>query len=71
MKEVVRAKVLKLLDTSIIYTISDSLWINPVQVVPKKLGGTIVTNVDNELIITTVATGWCACIDCRKVNSVT
>ncbi|BBH04694.1 transposable element gene [Prunus dulcis] len=36
MKEVVRAEVLKLLDAGIIYPISDSSWVSPVQVVPKK-----------------------------------
>ena len=36
MKEVVRAEVLKLLDAGIIYPISDSTWVSPVQVVPKK-----------------------------------
>ncbi|KAL5543363.1 hypothetical protein UlMin_007147 [Ulmus minor] len=38
MKEVVRAEVLKLLDVGIIYPISDSLWVSPVQVAPKKSG---------------------------------
>ncbi|XP_022849792.1 uncharacterized protein LOC111371857 [Olea europaea var. sylvestris] len=41
MKEVVRAEVIKLLDAGIIYSISDSKWTSPVQVVPKK-GGIIV-----------------------------
>ena len=56
MKEVVRTEVLKLLDSGIIYPISDSSWVSPVQVVPKKLGVTVVTNVDNELIPTRVTT---------------
>jgi len=30
LKEVVRAEVLKLLDTDIIYAISDSQWVSPV-----------------------------------------
>ncbi|CAL8988281.1 unnamed protein product [Prunus brigantina] len=42
MKEVVRAEVLKLLDVGIIYPISDSKWVSPVQVVPKKSGITVV-----------------------------
>ena len=41
MKEVARKEVLKWLDTGVIYPISDSAWVSPVQVVPKK-GGTIV-----------------------------
>ncbi|CAL8988211.1 unnamed protein product [Prunus brigantina] len=36
MKEVVRKEVMKLLDVGIIYPISDSKWVSPVQVVPKK-----------------------------------
>ena len=36
MKEVVRAEVLKLLNTGIIYAISNSSWVSLVQVVPKK-----------------------------------
>ncbi|KAH9782108.1 hypothetical protein KPL71_008748 [Citrus sinensis] len=71
MKEVVRTEVLKLLDACIIYPISDSSWVSPVQVVPKKSGVTVVTNADNELIPTRVTTGWRVCIDYRKLNSVT
>ncbi|KAH9745636.1 hypothetical protein KPL70_004147 [Citrus sinensis] len=71
MKEVVRTEVLKLLDACIIYPISDSSWVSLVQVVPKKSGVTVVTNVDNELIPTRVTTGWRVCIDYRKLNSVT
>ncbi|KAH9680863.1 hypothetical protein KPL71_026717 [Citrus sinensis] len=71
MKEVVRTEVLKLLDAGIIYPISDSSWVSPVQVVPKKSGATVVTNADNELIPTRVTTGWRVCIDYRKLNSVT
>ena len=50
MKAVVTIEVFKLLDAGIIYPISDSSWVIPVQVVPKKSGVTIVTNADNELI---------------------
>ena len=52
MKEVVRAEVLKLLDTGIIYPISDSSWVSPVQVVPKKGGMTVIKNNNNEIIPT-------------------
>ena len=36
MKEVVRKEVVKLLEVGMIYPISDSQWVSPVQVVPKK-----------------------------------
>ena len=71
MTEVVRAEVLKLLDVGIIYPISDSQWVSPTQVVPKKSGVTIVANADNELVPTRVTTGWRMCIDYRKLNTVT
>ncbi|XP_019057612.1 PREDICTED: uncharacterized protein LOC109116505, partial [Tarenaya hassleriana] len=61
-------EVLKLLDAGIIYPISDSAWVSPVQVVPKKGGITVVEN-DNELIPTRTVTGWRMCIDYRKLNS--
>ncbi|GJT60526.1 DNA-directed DNA polymerase [Tanacetum coccineum] len=35
-KEVVKKEVIKLLDTGLIYLISDSPWVSPIQVVPKK-----------------------------------
>jgi hypothetical protein len=50
MKEVVRNEVIKLLDNRIIYPISDSKWVSPTQVVPKKFGVTVITNEKNELI---------------------
>ena len=54
-----------------IYPISDSSWVSPVQVVPKKLGVKVVTNADNELIPIRVTTGLLVCIDYRKLNYVT
>ncbi|RVW72107.1 Transposon Ty3-I Gag-Pol polyprotein [Vitis vinifera] len=41
MQEVVRAEVIKLLQAGIIYPISDSSWVSPTQVVPKKSGITV------------------------------
>jgi len=46
-KEVVRKDILKCLDNGIIYPISDSSWVSPVQVVPKKSGITVVKNDDD------------------------
>lgn len=71
MQEVVKKEVLKLLDAGIIYPISDSAWVSPVQVVPKKGGMTIVQNEKNELIPTRTITGWRVCIDYRKLNDAT
>ena len=42
MQEVVRIEVLKLLQADIIYPISNSTWVSPTQVVPKKSGVTTV-----------------------------
>jgi len=69
MKEVVKNEVIKLLDNGIIYPISDSKWVSPTQVVPKKSGVTMITNEKNELIPTRTITGWRMCIDYRKLNS--
>ncbi|GKA25170.1 putative reverse transcriptase domain-containing protein [Tanacetum coccineum] len=49
-KEVVKKEVIKLLDAGLIYPISDSPWVSPVQVVPKKGGMTVVKNKKDELI---------------------
>ncbi|CAN6566835.1 unnamed protein product [Malus baccata var. baccata] len=71
MKEVVRVEVMKLLDTGIIYPISDSKWVSPTQVVPKKTGITVVKNDNNELVPTRMTTGWRMCVDYRKPNNST
>jgi len=71
MKEVVKKEVLKLLDAGMIYPISDSSWVTPVHVVPKKGGMTVVANEKNELIPTRTVTGWKMCIDYQRLNSTT
>src|SRR3954466_11483485 len=71
MKEVVRKEVVKLLEAGMIYPISDSAWVSPVQVVPKKGGMTVIRNDKNELIPTRTVTGWRMCIDYRKLNKAT
>ncbi|CAN6694807.1 unnamed protein product [Malus baccata var. baccata] len=58
MKKVVRNEVMKLLDAGMIYPISDSKWISPTQVVPKRSGITVVKNDNNELVPTRLTTGW-------------
>ncbi|KAJ9546450.1 hypothetical protein OSB04_018993 [Centaurea solstitialis] len=57
MKEVVQKEVMKLLKAGIIYPISDSPWVSPVQVVPKKECMTVIKNDKDELISTRPMTG--------------
>ena len=71
MKEVVRKEVLKWLDTGVIYPISDSAWVSPVQVVPKKGGTTVIRTENNILLPSRTVTGWRICIDYRKMNKAT
>ena len=71
MKDVVRKKVLKWLNAGFIYAISDSSWVSPVHVVPKKGRFTVIRNEENEIIPTRIVTGWRVCIDYRKLNTAT
>ena len=71
MKDVVIKEVLKWLNVGFIYAISDSSWVSPVHVVPKKGGFTVIINEENELIPTRTMTGWRVCIDYRKLNTAT
>ncbi|XP_072064365.1 uncharacterized protein [Arachis hypogaea] len=56
--EVVKKEVTQLLEADIIYPISDSEWVNLVQVVPKKFGVTIVKNEHGKLMATKVQNFW-------------
>ncbi|CAN6583795.1 unnamed protein product [Malus baccata var. baccata] len=71
MMEVVKKEIIKLLDCGVIYPISDSRWVSPVQCVPKKSGVTVVANAENELVPQRIQTGWRVCIDYRKLNATT
>ena len=57
MHEVVKKEILKLFKDSIIYPISNSKWVRPGHVVPKKEGTTVRKNENNELIPTRTVTG--------------
>ncbi|CAM8910865.1 unnamed protein product [Rhodiola kirilowii] len=71
MMEVVQKEVQKLLDANVIYPISDSQWVSPVHVVPKKIGITVELNARGELVTKRIQNGWRVCIDYRKLNAVT
>ena len=71
MSEVVKKEVMKLLDAGIIYPISDSKWVSPVHVVPKKGGMTVVQNEKGDSVAKRTVTGWRMCIDYRKLNTAT
>ena len=71
MKEVVRKEVLKWLDAGVIYPISDSPWVSPVQVVPKKGGMTVIRTENDVLLPSRTVTGWRICIDYRRLNKAT
>ena len=65
--QVVKKEILKLLSANIIYPISDSAWVSPIQIVHKK-GGIIMLE-HGEIIPTGTVTWWRMCTNFRKVNS--
>ena len=54
-----------------IYPISDSEWVSPIHIVPKKGGYTVVKNNEGKLITTRPVTGWRMVNDFRKLNKAT
>ncbi|GKD27771.1 hypothetical protein Tco_1233985, partial [Tanacetum coccineum] len=66
-----KISLIHLLDSGLIYPISDSSYVSPIHVVPKKGGMAVVLNDDNELIHSRIVTGWRVCIDYRKLNDAT
>ncbi|GJY85076.1 reverse transcriptase domain-containing protein [Tanacetum coccineum] len=57
-QDVVKNEIVKLLDSGLIYPISDSSWVSLIHVVPKKGGTTVFLNDNNELIPSRTVTGW-------------
>ncbi|MCI56920.1 hypothetical protein A2U01_0078171, partial [Trifolium medium] len=58
MSEVIKKEINILLAARMLYPISDSPWVSPVHVVPKKGGIMVMKNEKNELIPTRNVTGW-------------
>ncbi|CAM8993840.1 unnamed protein product [Rhodiola kirilowii] len=69
--EIVQKEIQKLLDADVIYPISDSQWVSPVHIVPKKTGITIEEDAEGKMVTTRVKNGWIMCINYRKLNAVT
>ena len=66
-----KEEILKWLNAKIIYPISDSQWVSPVHVIPKKVGVTVTKNKKGEEIQTCLPSKWRVCIDYQKLNSAT
>ncbi|RDY06200.1 hypothetical protein CR513_09843, partial [Mucuna pruriens] len=66
--DVVKKEVMRLLSVEIIYPISDSQWVSPVQVVPKNFGMTVIKNQHDELMPMRIQNSWRVCIDYKKLN---
>nr|GFB38428.1 reverse transcriptase domain-containing protein [Tanacetum cinerariifolium] len=69
--DIIKKGVEKLLDTRLIYPISDSPWVSLIHCVPKKRGMTVIKNDENERVPTHLVIGWRVCIDYRKLNEAT
>ena len=54
MKEVISIEILKWVNTGIIFLISNSDWISPIHIVPKKGKMTLIVNENDEIIPTKI-----------------
>ena len=71
LQEVVKKEILKLLSADIIYPISDSEWVSPIHMVPKKGGITVIENEQGQTIPSRTVTGWRMVNYFRNLNGVT
>ena len=71
MQEVVKKEILKLLKAEMVYPISESEWVSPIHIVPKKGGYTVVENEEGRLMTTRPVTCWRVFNDFRKLNKAT
>nr|GEU87325.1 hypothetical protein [Tanacetum cinerariifolium] len=63
MMQMVKKEIQKLLAARIIYLISVSKWVSPIQVVPKKTGVTVVKNSDDQMLETLAGQAYYYCLD--------
>ena len=68
MQEVVKKKVVKPLNVGIICAISNSDWVCPVQVLPKRGGIMVIKNEKDELSYVRTIIKWQMYIDYRNIN---
>ncbi|CAM8944284.1 unnamed protein product [Rhodiola kirilowii] len=68
MMGIVQKEIQKLLDVDVIYPISDSQWVSPVHVVPKKTGITVEEDAEGKRVTIRVKNGWRMCIDYKKIE---
>ncbi|XP_039000376.1 uncharacterized protein LOC120126173 [Hibiscus syriacus] len=71
MKKVMMKNILKWLNAGVIYPISNSSLVSPIQCVPTKGGTTVVTSEDKDLLPTRTVTGWRICMDYCKLKKAT
>lgn len=65
----VKDEILKLLEADIIYPISDSRWVSPIHVVPKKSGTTITKMSDDTSVPSCAQNSWQVCVDYCQLNT--